>query len=385
MQPDSKYVHIKFFKKKKVVLFTSTLFFLFAHTNCQQKVNVPQKSSTSTTAFSINRFSPDNYTLIKQEDFNGTKLDLAFWDYFNENAVRGFGKMLRSNVEVSNGTLKLYAKKSVSPENNISFSASMISSQYLLNQKYGYFEIRARVNTQVGPHCAFWLLQHSVGVAKTPPNPSIYGTEIDIFEYHKAAGTENLYFGLHWNGYNTADNTAKVLYGSSYTPGISNGFHLFGLEWTPKEYIVYVDGVEKIRSRNAVSHTPEFILLSTEITGYGGDRFQMSNTTPDVFEVDYLKVYARAPGVTIYGDCDYNGWVSSALTPGTYTTSRLISAGVINNQTSSIEIPTGWVITAYDGDNFTGDSVIIKKDTRCGDSFDDKISSLKIFSSTPAL
>jgi beta-glucanase (GH16 family) len=320
----------------------------------------------------------NNYKLIMKEDFSGNSLNTKIWDYLAENTIRGFGKMLRSNTEVSNGTLKLFAKKSITANGSIEFSAGLISTQNSLNQKYGYFEIRAKVNTQIGPHCAFWLIQHSVGVANTPPNPSIYGTEIDVFEYHKAAGDENLYFGLHWNGYNTADNTAKVLYGSSYTPGISNGFHLFGLEWAPKEYIVYVDGKEKTRSRIAVSHTAEFIILSTEITGYGGDRFKMSNTTPDVFEVDYVKAYARKPSVTIYGDCDYNGWVSSALTPGTYTASQLTSSGVINNQTSSIEIPTGWVITAYDGDNFTGDSVIIKNDTRCIANLNDKISSLKI-------
>jgi beta-glucanase (GH16 family) len=323
-------------------------------------------------------FNFNNYKLIMQEDFSGNALNTKTWDYLTENTIRGFGKMLRSNVEVSNGALKIYAKKTIAANGNTEFSAGLISTQNSLNQKYGYFEIRAKVNTQTGPHCAFWLIQHSVGVANNPPNPSIYGTEIDVFEYHKAAGNENLYFGLHWNGYNTADNTAKVLYGSSYTPGISTGFHLFGLEWTPKEYIVYVDGKEKIRSSNAVSHTPEFILLSTEITGYGGDRFKMSNTIPDVFEVDYVKVFARKPAVTLYGDCDYYGWVSSGLLHGYYTKAQLLSLNIIDNETSSIEVPEGWIVTGYSSDNFKGDSVIIRTDTKCIANFNNKISSLKI-------
>jgi beta-glucanase (GH16 family) len=339
--------------------------------NAKNKVGNLQKKDTPLFDF-------NNYKLTMQEDFSGNALNTKTWDYLTANTIRGFGKMLRSNIEVSNGTLKIYAKKTITANGNTEFSAGLISTQNSLNQKYGYFEIRAKVNTQTGPHCAFWLIQHSVGVANTPPNPSIYGTEIDIFEYHKAAGNENLYFGLHWNGYNTADNTAKVLYGSSYTPGISNGFHVFGLEWTPKEYIVYVDGKEKIRSSNAVSHTPEFILLSTEITGYGGDRFKMSNTMPDVFEVDYLKVYARKPAVTLYGECDYYGWVSASLLPGHYTKAQLSALNTIDNETSAIEVPPGWIVTGYNNDNFKGDSVIIRTDTKCIANSNNKISSLKI-------
>jgi hypothetical protein len=46
-----------------------------------------------------------------KEDFSGNALNTKTWDYLTENTIRGFGKMLRSNIEVSNGTLKIYAKK----------------------------------------------------------------------------------------------------------------------------------------------------------------------------------------------------------------------------------------------------------------------------------
>ena len=253
----------------------------------------------------------------------------------------------------------------------------MISTRPGLNQKYGYFEIRARVNTQIGPHSAFWLLQQTVGIVSKVPNPSVNGTEVDIFEYHRAAGTENLYFGLHWNGYNFSDGSHRTVYASAQIPGIATGFHVFGLEWTPREYKVFVDGVQRARTDTAVSHIAEFVILSTEINGYGGNQLQMTNT-PDSFEVDYLKVYARKPEVTIYGDCDGYGWTSKSLQPGTYTTAQLAAMNVVNNAASAFEIPNGWTIVGFNGDNFTGDSVTLHSNVRCASVFNDKLSSLKI-------
>ncbi len=320
----------------------------------------------------------DNYKLVMQEDFNGELLDTSRWDYFGENNTRGFGKMLRSNIIVSDGTLKILSKRSVDATGNPVFSAGMISTQHSLNQKYGYFETRAKVNKQLGPHAAFWLLSHVTGQEQDVPNPSIYGTEIDIFEYHRLEGTENLYFGLHWNGYNFSNASHRAVFSKSNIPGISTGFHTFGLEWTPKEYIVYVDGKEMARSSEALSHIPEFVILSTEINGYGGDRFKMSSAVPDSFEVDYVKVYARKPSVTVYGKCDYYGWVSSALKPGSYTSAQLLKLGMTNDDASSIEVPKGWKVTAYEDDYFKGNSISIRSDARCANGFDNKMSSLKI-------
>jgi beta-glucanase (GH16 family) len=337
------------------------------------------KNSTQTLPQSLSTvLDTNNYIFVGQEDFNGTFLDTSIWSFYTENIVRGYGKMLRSNAEVSNGTLKLYARRTVSVNNETTFSAGMVGTEFSLNQRYGYFEIRAKVNNQVGPHAAFWLLQHSVGIVNAVPNPSIYGTEIDVFEYHRAAGNENLYHGLHWNGYEFDNGSHRSLFASTYNPGIATGFHTFALEWTPREYIVYVDGVEKIRTTTAISHTPQFLLLSTEINGYGGDRFAMSTTVPDVFEVDYVKVFAIKPAVTLFGACDYYGWVSASLQPGSYNQAQLMAAGIMNDETSAIEVPAGWKVTAFDEDNFAGTSTIITRDTRCLQNFNDKISSLII-------
>lgn len=244
--------------------------------------------------------TPDlsQYVLKWTDNFDGTKLNTRRWHYADSGKTRGFGKMLKSNVVVSNGTLKLFAVKKVSA-GKVSFSAAMISSERSFHQRYGYFEVRARMNTQTGPHSAFWLLAHSVGEVLAQPNPSIYGTEIDVFEYHRAEGINNIYMSLHWNGYNYSDGSHQTVGKKFEIPGISTGFHVFALEWTPKEYAFYVDGVEFARTPIAVSHTPQFLLLSTEINGFGGDRFQMIDNVPDFLEIDYIKVYEYKQGITL--------------------------------------------------------------------------------------
>lgn len=222
----------------------------------------------------------DRYVLVKQEDFNGIALDTTFWNYRQENMVRGFAKMLRSNIQLTgDGFLRIFANRSGN-----TFSAGQISTEKTFLQQYGYFECRAKVNGSIGPHCALWLQSPDNGATLDPAKD---GVEIDIFEYHRAEGREFVYHNLHWNGYGSQH---KTLGSRAEIPGMAEGFHTFGLEWTPNEYIAYVDGVEKARTSTAISHRSEFLVLSMDINGYGGDH--LKGIYPDFFEVDYVKVYA---------------------------------------------------------------------------------------------
>ena len=53
---------------------------------------------------------------------------------------------------------------------------------------------------------------------------------------------------------------------------------------------------------------------------------------------------------------------------------------------SSIRVPSGWSITIYDEDNYTGNSMVLTRDTPdlhnvpgpCGDDWDDCIASIQV-------
>lgn len=84
-------------------------------------------------------------------------------------------------------------------------------------------------------------------------------------------------------------------------------------------------------------------------------------------------------GVTCCGDYFYGSY-NVVLSPGNYTTSQMTAAGIANNSMSSIKVPSGYTVTGYDGDNFTGTSWVFTTDTpefgtlNCNDM----ISSIKV-------
>ncbi len=93
---------------------------------------------------------------------------------------------------------------------------------------------------------------------------------------------------LHWDGYGKDHKTAGA--NRSKMPELTEGFHDYGLLWTPEEYVFYVDGKEVWRTKaGGVSQVPEYILLTEEIGEWGGDITKAS--LPDYCEVDYVRVY----------------------------------------------------------------------------------------------
>lgn len=262
---------------------------LFMITGCtvlsctkSQSFNPTTETSTIRRAVTPSIPNGNNYVLLWEDQFEGPSLDTTKWRYRAENTTRGFAKILRSNVTMSgSGTVLLAARR-----NGDNFSASQIATHETYLQKYGYFEARCKVNGTMGPHSSFWLQSPTMGQTL---NPAVDGTEIDVFEYHLNNGPNIIRHNLHWNGYGANHQST----GSMNTiAGSGTGFHLFGVEWTSDEYIFYVDGVEKWRTSTAVSQRSEFMLLSMEITGFGGNRY--NGTYPDFLEVDYVRAYQKS-------------------------------------------------------------------------------------------
>lgn len=222
-----------------------------------------------------------NYTLTWSDDFDGTTIDSLKWSY-RAIGKRFFGTVHEENVYL-NGKGKLIIE--VSKKDTV-YQIGQIATHDKFLTKFGYFECRAKMNNEQGPHVAFWLQSPLVHEEKN--NPKEYGTEIDIFEYHTKEGSEFVHHNLHWDGYGANHKQAGTIV---KVDNVDKGYHTFGLEWTEDEYIFYVDGAETWRTTEAVSHIPEYIILSAELTGFGGD-FKNSKF-PDKVLFDYVKVYKK--------------------------------------------------------------------------------------------
>ncbi|MCE5270961.1 glycoside hydrolase family 16 protein [bacterium] len=218
------------------------------------------------------------WQLVWSDEFNGTALDWNTWEC--PEGPRRDGYWSKDDSYLSgDGLLVLRTRK-----DGEKFSSGAIRTRGKFEHAFGYWEARCRFHTQVGHWPAFWLYSPAEGQIGDGGRD---GTEIDIMEKAWAADVDTTNVALHWDGYGAEHKSAgrKV-----YTPGVSRGFHTFGLWWSPEEYVFYVDGVEKWRSTDGgVCQAPLYVKLTDEIGDWAGDIKKAS--LPDYFYVDYVRVY----------------------------------------------------------------------------------------------
>lgn len=221
------------------------------------------------------------YEVFWQDDFNGTALDPQKWE------VRGIGPralgfVSPEAVAVEDGYLKLSA---LCKDGRILLGA--VGTQGRFQTRYGYFECRAQLQRSPGIWAAFWI--QSPDIAKGE-DPAVYGAEIDIMEFFRKLGPDIVSHNVHW-AYGPNQQTTRGM--QSYRPGVSEGFHTFALEWTPEKYVFFVDGYRYYEVKQGLSHIEEYLILSMEIPSR---EEEIRHTIfPDVFIVDYVKVYKKKP------------------------------------------------------------------------------------------
>jgi beta-glucanase (GH16 family) len=227
------------------------------------------------------RYTPKElgYKLVWKDDFKGKKLDPSKW------RVRGVGRrslgyIAEEAVKVNNGKLELHSYV----RNDTTF-ISAVGTQGLFMTKYGYFECRAQLQKSPGIWAAFWIQSPTISKGE---DPGAYGAEIDIFEFFKKLGTDIVSHNVHW-AYGPNQKTIRGL--NSYLKGVSEGYHKFALEWTPDKYTFYIDGYKFYEVTEGISNIEEYLILSMEIPS---KKEEMKNAVlPDVFLVDYVKVYKK--------------------------------------------------------------------------------------------
>ena len=219
------------------------------------------------------------YKLVWKDEFKGNKLDPQKW------ALRGVGPraiayVSEEAVKVEDGYLKLYALKK-----GDSLLGSAVGTQGLFMSKYGYYECRAQLQKSPGVWAAFWIQSTEISKGE---DPAVFGAEIDILEFFKKLGADIVSHNVHW-AYGPNQRTTRGM--QSYLKGVSEGFHTFGVEWTPEKYIFYIDGYKFYEVTQGISHIEEYMILSME---YPSTMEEIKNTVfPDVFIIDYVKVYQK--------------------------------------------------------------------------------------------
>ena len=180
------------------------------------------------------------------------------------------------------GNLELWTR---APEQeNGKYSTGAVRTKGRYERAFGFFEARMRFPEAHGHWPAFWLFTQAETIVG---NEGRDGTEVDIRE--KPTLTGEIQHNLHWDGYGEAHRgTGKVV----TAPELANGWHILGLDWTPTEYVFYVDGKETWRTTaGGVCQVPLYIKFTEEIGPWAGDI--TTAKLPDRFLVDYVRVFER--------------------------------------------------------------------------------------------
>jgi beta-glucanase (GH16 family) len=153
--------------------------------------------------------------------------------------------------------------------------------------RYGYYEVRCRLQQTYGWWSAFWLQSPSIG---TTYDPAWSGVEVDIMEHYQP---KTIASGNFYGGYGK---DIKIDARKGYPIENMEEYHRFGLLWTENEYVFYCDGVETARTSGPISKVPQFVLLTTEVLGYrNGDGTKHAalaeSSLDDEFIVDYVRVF----------------------------------------------------------------------------------------------
>ncbi len=264
-----------------------------------------------------------NWELVWSDEFDGDSLDESKWNFRRQFWGYESPTFTDKGVEVSDGTLKINMVR----EGDDFYSAHLQTGSLTFDipreedakgfwpfgvkqpakfmHRYGYYEIRCKLPKKPGWHAAFWLQSPSIGAH---PNPKYAGVECDIMENYRQHTDGEIICGNGWNGYGKE----SKWFGHFAFPyaETSDGWHYYGVDWSPEGYIFYADGKEVGRQMSPecpVSEVEQFILVSTECHGYnrtftysGGAGKptlkkepvpMLFEAYPDCFEVDFVRVY----------------------------------------------------------------------------------------------
>jgi beta-glucanase (GH16 family) len=169
-----------------------------------------------------------------------------------------------------------------------------ISTQHSVDFLYGVAAARMKFQRELGAHAGFWLQPR--GLLETGPTP--WGAEVDIVEWYGAGeGRSRMSMTVHA----PLPSGDKLQYGgpvpspNRFLDGRSDAwwrnYHVFSVEWTPTEYVFRIDSHEVWRTKQGVSHDPEFVILSMLSSDFELPTLGLQEGLAQTASVDWVKVW----------------------------------------------------------------------------------------------
>ena len=160
------------------------------------------------------------------------------------------------------------------------YITGMITTQFTFSQKYGIFEMRAKLPAGRGLWPAFWLL----------PADKSWPPEIDILE-NLGHETTTIYTTLHSSvgGYHTRSEIPP-----HQVADTSKEFHTYAVDWGPDETIFYFDNMEIARRPTPTDMDKPFYMIANLAIGGGWPGSPTADTKfPAKYQIDWIRAYQR--------------------------------------------------------------------------------------------
>lgn len=220
-----------------------------------------------------------------------------------ENVLRNEEYWCDKMIKQNDGKIEILAEKSNShicdncEDKSNYYTSGIITAKYengkrvpTFSQAFGYFEAKVKFPYSDGMWSAFWLQTLSQGQIG---NGGKDGAEIDIYESSFWNKKDFVGHCIHYDGYLSKHKAGQATHSTG--KNLYEGYHTFGLKWTPEEYVFYVDG-EAVWATDfgGICQVPAYIMLTNEIrqkSKYGPYGQKLGEFTGGTFCIDYVKVY----------------------------------------------------------------------------------------------
>lgn len=239
----------------------------------------------------------DDATLAWSDEFNGNELDNDNWVVEIYEGGQGNTELqdyTDENYEVSDGTLKIYAKKEIDDDIE-KITSSRLNSKFEF--KYGRLEYRVKLPEEKGN--GLWVKTWLLGSEfRTIGNAA--GT-IDVMRYFSHLPNQINSTIISIDDINN-NNTDRESYGPIMIDTAEEEFHTYGILWTRSYIKFYVDDINNItniysRPTNATSDNWPFdnsfyAVVNMAVGGeFGGAEGVDETIFPNNFEIDYIRIY----------------------------------------------------------------------------------------------
>lgn len=265
------------------------------------------------------------WKLVWADEFNGvpgTGVDTDNWMY--EVSGSGFGNnelqystdrpenvfIKEDDENHGNGMLVLRALKE--EYNGKQYTSGRIKTDGRFDFTYGKVEMRAKLPDGKGIGCSFWMLGSDFEDIGWPACG-----EIDIMEW-VGKPVSRIYGTIHGPGYSAGDGIGAW---HEYTPGFTDEFHTYAVEWEPGVIRWYFDG-ELYEERTPIDLFGKdwvfdhdfYIILGLGVGGNWPGSPDETTTFPQDYIIDYVRVYQREGD--IYPEAPYRN-IIQLKNPGT--------------------------------------------------------------------